>query len=448
MSHAGFHISRRLVGFALVLMITACTSQRHRPDSSTVERLPEITAPTQADHIEQQQIPEPPAYIAPLSPWDRLRTRFAMDGCTYSEAVTREAHRYTRSPERFSASWQEAMPSLLLVLKDIERRDLPGEFALLPYVESHYRILPAKVNGPAGVWQLTSRTAIDQGLKVNRDYDQRLDLLASTDVALRLIERYDREFSDWRLADMAFNAGEYRVKRALGDTSTTSLDPQHLTKLKLTATTHQHLIRLLALSCIVAEPEKFGVELPEENSNDLLVEVIPPAAIDLRLAASLAGLSMAEVLRSNAAWSGQTHPHGPAQRLLLPARSIERLNLALKDFPANMLGAWQARRIEVPTTLVDLASALGISPHVLAAANHLAENKQLNSGQSLLLPGSELTSRPPNNRDVHPIKPGDTLSAIARHYRIRLEDLLRWNGLSMNSTLRLGSTLHIHAPSY
>ncbi len=448
MSHAGLRISRRLVGLALVVTITACTSQRHRPDSTTAESLPEIAALAQRDHIEQQQTPEQPADIAPLSPWDRLRTRFAMDGCTHSEAVEREAHRYTRSPERFNASWQEAMPSLLLVLNDIERRDLPGEFALLPYVESHYRALPAKGKGPAGVWQLTGRTAIDQGLEVNREYDQRLDLLASTDVALGLIERYDREFSDWRLADMAFNAGEYRVKRALDDIATTNLDAQHLTKLKLNATTHQHLIRLLALSCIVAEPGRFGVELPEENANDLLVEVIPPAAIDLRLAASLAGLSMAEVLRSNPAWSGQAHPHGPAQRLLLPARSIERLNLAFKDFPANMLGAWQTQRIEVPTTVVELASALGIAPHVLAAANHLDENKPLNSGQSLLLPVAELTSRPPNDRDVHPIKPGDTLSAIARHYRIRLEDLLRWNGLSLSSTLRLGSTLHIHAPSY
>ncbi len=448
MSHAGFRSSRRLLGFALIVLVTACTSQPPRPENTLSDRSPEIAAPAQTDPTEQRPLPEQSADIAALSVWDRLRTRFALSGCAYSDAVTREAHRYTRSPQRFSASWQKAMPSLQLVLKDIERRDLPGEFALLPYVESGYRALPAKGKGPAGIWQLMGRTAIDQGLQVSRDHDQRLDLLASTDVALDLIERYDREFSDWRLASMAFNAGEYRVKRALGDIPATSLDSQRLSKLKLAATTHQHLIRLLALSCIISEPERFGIELPAESADDLLVEVIPPAAIDLRLAASLADLSMAEVLRFNAAWSGQASPHGPASRLLLPARSTDRLNLSLEDFPADMLGIWHTQRIVDATALVDLASTLGVAEHVLAAANRVDENGKLRSGQSLLLPGSDPATSLPDDRDIHPIKPGDTLSAIARHYRIRLEDLLRWNGLTVRSILRPGTTVRIHAPSY
>src|SRR5690606_21993652 len=197
-----------------------------------------------------------------------------------------------------------------------------------PYVESTYRSLPARGKGPAGIWQLMGRTAVDRGLSVGRDYDQRLDLLASTDVALGLIERYDREFADWRLASMAFNAGEFRVKRALGPTPATMLDAQRLSELDLSATTHQHLNRLLALSCIVSEPERFSVELPRASADDRLVQVHPAAAIDLRLAASLADVGIDEVLRYNAAWSGQSRPHGPASRLLLPARSADRLNMA------------------------------------------------------------------------------------------------------------------------
>lgn len=448
MSHAGPCIRRRLVGFVFILTVTACTSQRPRPDTEAKGGSPELPVPVQADLAERKPLPELPAEISVRSPWDRLRERFALGGCTYSEAVPREAHRYTRSAQHFSESWRDAMPVFLLVLAEIERRDLPGEFALLPYVESGYLALPPRASGPAGIWQLMGRTAIDQGLHVSRDQDQRLDILASTDVALGLIERYDREFSDWRLANMAFNAGEYRVKRVLGNASPTTLDAQRLAKLKLSAATHQHLIRLLALACIISEPERFGVELPRENLDDQLAEWIPPKAIDLRLAASLAGLSMAEILRFNAAWTGQLRPHGPAQRLLLPAGSIDRLNLAIKDFPADMLGAWHKQRIDAGTTLVSLASDLGIAPHVLAAANQLNENEQLNSGQSLLMPGAEPASRIPDNRDTHTIKPGDTLSGIARQYRIRLEDLLRWNGLATRSILRPGSKLRIHAPSY
>ena len=448
MSQANLGISRRVVGFALILAITACTTQRLRPETISATRPLETLAPSSPANIDQQLAAEKPAEIAALSLWDRLRTRFAMDGCAYSEAVPREALRYTRSPEHFNASWQEAIPSLLLVLSEIERRDLPGEFALLPYVESQYRSLPAKGKGPAGIWQLMSRTAIDQGLHVSDAYDQRLDILASTDVALSLIERYDREFSDWRLASMAFNAGEFRVKRALREVSTTSLDAQRLARLKLTATTHQHLLRLLALSCIVSEPERFGVNLPKETAEDLLVEVTAPAAIDLRLAASLAGLGVTDVLRHNAAWSGQVNPRGPSVRLLLPRMATERLNLALTGFPEDMLGDWHTQHIAAAVPLTDLAATLGIAPDLLAMANRLDPHSQLQPGQLMLLPGAERPPNPALDREVHAIKPGDTLSRIARRYRVRLEDLLRWNEMTTRSILRPGSTLRIHAPSY
>ncbi len=447
MNYAGLRISRRVVGIALVLAISACTSQRPRPETAAVESAPEIVPTTRPEHLDQQRLPEQSAEIAAHSAWDRLRTRFAMSGCAYSDTVLHEAHRYTRSAQRFSASWQAAMPSLLLVLEEIERRDLPGEFALLPYVESGYRTLPAKAKGPAGIWQLMSRTAIDRGLQISRDYDQRLDIQASTTVALDLIERYDREFSDWRLASMAFNAGEYRVKRALGDIHATSLDAKRLARLKLATTTHQHLIRLLALSCIVLEPERFGIQLPPQAEDDRLVRVIPPTAIDLRLAAALADLDLDDVIRFNAAWSGQSRPHGPATHLLLPARSADRLNLALKDFPADMLGAWHTQRIDVATALADLASLPGVTPHVLAVVNRLDQDSRLQGGQSVLLPGAEPASDLPPDRQIHAIKPGDTLSAIALRYRIRLQDLLRWNGLNAHSILRPGSTLHLQEPS-
>ena len=65
------------------------------------------------------------------------------------------------------------------------------------------------------MWQLDPDTAREEGLLVNADYDARLDILASTTAALALIERYQKEFGDWRLADMAFNSGEYRVKNLL-----------------------------------------------------------------------------------------------------------------------------------------------------------------------------------------------------------------------------------------
>jgi len=450
MIHAGAGSLRLLVGVALVLAISACTGPRPRRNTPVAPGPALVVAPAPIERIEPLPAQQQRGSLQPSPVWQRLRTRFALDGCAYSDAVLREARRYTRSSQHFSASWQAAMPSLLLVLQEIERHDLPGEFALLPYVESNYRSLPARGKGPAGIWQLMGRTAVDHGLKVGRDYDQRLDLLASTEVALTLLERYDREFSDWRLASMAFNAGEYRLKRALRGATTTLLDAQRLAQLDLSSTTHQHLIRLLALSCIVAEPERFGVALPQASAEDLLVQVTPAAAIDLRLAASLAGVDLESMLRFNMAWAGQSSPHGPANRLLLPAVAADRLQLALTDFPVSLLGAWHVRRIDIAGTPAELAARLDITAEVLAQANRLDVDAPLTSGRLLLLPGADADADVAiaGEPQVHAIKAGDTLSAIARRYQVRLAELLRWNGMTANSILRPGRSLRIRAPAH
>src|SRR5436309_1175542 len=114
----------------------------------------------------------------------------------------------------------------------------------------------------AGIWQLMPDTAREAGLPINRDYDGRLDVYASTLAALDLLERYHEEFGDWRLADMAFNAGEYGIKDLRGNNSDAP-SAAELAHLRAPAHAHEHLAKLLAVSCVVADPERFQVELPE-----------------------------------------------------------------------------------------------------------------------------------------------------------------------------------------
>ena len=83
------------------------------------------------------------------------------------------------------------MPFLLLVVDEIERRDLPAEFAMLPYVESAYEPVAARGDRAAGMWQLMPDTARAEGLVITADYDGRLDANASTHAALGLVARYE-----------------------------------------------------------------------------------------------------------------------------------------------------------------------------------------------------------------------------------------------------------------
>lgn len=441
----GLRFARMVPALAL---LAACAATTPRPPAPAVVPPTATAAPTPAMPATIVKAGIAPASAA-QSPWRRMRERFAMPGCDYSALVMQWAQRFSAHPELFAETWRPAMPFLLLALDDIERRNLPGEFALLPYVESHYQPLPGKGQRPAGAWQLMPRTAREQGLRVSDDYDGRLDAIDSTRVALNLLERYDREFGDWRVATMAFNAGEYRVKRELRDRAAATLDATELARLKLSPITHEHLAKLLALACIIADPQRFRVVLPEPQADDVLAEHMIDGGIDLRVAAHYAGMSFEDLHRLNAAHLGDRSPPSGQHRLLLPRQQIAQfVAMELAD-PIALRGAWRTMKIPRKTVLSSIASDAAIPPTRLALANGLDREATLPAGTSLLVPAQPEGTRtraPTDVHETHVIRPGDTLSAIAHRYGVRIIELLHWNALRANSVLRLGAQLRISAP--
>ncbi|MET0226552.1 MAG: transglycosylase SLT domain-containing protein [Dokdonella sp.] len=381
------------------------------------------------------------------SPWPRLRQRFAMQRCDYRPQVMRWATTYTRVPRQFSASWKQAMPFLLLVLDEIDKRGLPGEFAMLPYVESSYQPVSSKGDRPAGMWQLVPDTARDAGLEIASDYDGRLDAIASTTAALDLLTRYQQQFADWRLANMAFNSGEYKVRKLLGDRDAKELSADDLAKLSFQPWTHDHLDRLLALSCIVEDPQRFGVELPEPTEEDHLQAVHLEAGMDLRLAARLAGLDVDAVKRWNAGYR-RNRMSAAAHTLMLPAPRVPRFHSAAAAIPVSLWSDWREQRAASTSSLTTWAAQVGIPAAVLAAANATPEQSTIVSSSRLLLPGRE--AEPPADpagdewkaSRTHVVVAGDTLSRIAHRYAIPLEELRRRNP-GASGTLHLGERIRL-----
>src|SRR5579871_3406815 len=257
------------------LMLAACSTTPMRSS------LPASEAPIVAATAAPAEVAEaaPPAdatasAAAPVpgvpSPWQRLRYRFGMPGCDYNPAVRHWAHVYTQSTSAFDASLSEAMPFLLVVMDELERRKVPGEFAFLPYIESTYTPIATSGDHAAGIWQLMPDTAKEAGLTINSEYDGRLDVAASTKAALDLVQRYYDEFGDWRIADMAYNAGEYGLRGVVPD-NRDDRTPNEIARIRVHPGVHEHLAKLLAVACVISQPERFKVNLPDPDWDDKLV---------------------------------------------------------------------------------------------------------------------------------------------------------------------------------
>jgi membrane-bound lytic murein transglycosylase D len=436
---------------AACLLLAACSTAPRKPPAAAPE--PESAKATA--RIETQ--PSPPPAAAPdlsLSPWAKLTGRFALPDCDYSPDVLRLARWFSADPTGFAESLRQALPFLLYVAQQAEQRGMPGEFALLPYIESNYVPLASSGDRAAGIWQLLPDTAREAGLRIRPDYDGRLDIVASTDAALDLLERYYDRFGDWRVADMAFNAGPYRIAKLLGD-SEVPVDAAELARLRVAAHTHRHLAKLLAVACVVSDPARFNVQLPEPAPADWLTAVALPAPLDLQLAARMAGVDAARLRQLNPGYVRGRMPATGPFRLLLPEAQGRSLTAALDKLPQPLWRDWHEIVLQQTEPLDLLAQAHDIDAGALATANALAADAVLAPGTHVLMPGHGAGStalatiaRSVENAETHIVQAGDTLWGIARSARVGLSDLLHWNGLSHDSTLRLGQRLRLQAPDH
>lgn len=437
---------RALPGLAAALLVGCATPPVREP--AAPQPAPPVV-PAVADITTK---PKPPSEVAEVSdsPWPRLRRRFAMQGCDYRPEVQRWAQFYTRSPRQFAASWKSAMPFLLVVVDEIERRQLPGEFAMLPYVESSYEPVATRGDRPAGMWQLVPDTARGAGIAVGTDYDGRLDAMASTHAALDLLDRYYEQFGDWRLANMAYNSGEFRVRKLIGDRDPHTLSAQDLAGVAFNPVTHEHLDRLLALACVIDDPQRFGVHLPEPAETDRLRSVDLEAGMDLRLAARLAGVSAEDVRRWNAGYRRNRMASAPVHRLLLPASRVDRFRKAADAVPVEYWSDWREQRATSTRGIGSWAAQIGVPVAVLAMANAVGEDSTVAPSTRLLLPGRDNEPAAPaeaprkKSARTHVIAAGDTLSGIAHRYSISLAQLRKLNPQA-RGTLHLGDRLRIDA---
>src|SRR5574337_558260 len=120
------------------------------------------------------------------------------------------------------------------------------------------------------MWQIMPANARSMGLRIDHHYDGRLDLPIAAHAVMKLLAQYHDRFHDWRVADYAFNAGEFRLRRLLQEHGAPTDEPV-IPDLPVPKVTREHLVRLLAIACVIREPERFHVALPILPDTERLV---------------------------------------------------------------------------------------------------------------------------------------------------------------------------------
>ncbi len=132
-----------------------------------------------------------------------------------NEAVRAQERWYASRPDYVARMTERGGRYLFYIVEELDKRGMPTELALLPFIESAYNPQAISVARASGMWQFIPSTGRDFELKQNVFRDDRRDVLASTRAALDYLQKLYGMFGDWHLALAAYNWGEGSVQRAV-----------------------------------------------------------------------------------------------------------------------------------------------------------------------------------------------------------------------------------------
>lgn len=318
--------------------------------------------------------------------WGRIRSGYAIPDVD-DQLVAKHVNWYTARPDYIARTTARASLYLFHVVQELEKRGMPTELALLPFIESAFNPNAFSSAQAAGMWQFVPATGRDFNLKQTTFKDERRGVLASTDAALTYLQRLYDMFGDWQLALAAYNWGEGSVQRAIKKNQALGkpTDFESLADL-MPAETRNYVPKLQAVKNIIANPAQYGIALPLINNQPYFTAVDKTSDIDVTVAAQLAELSLDEFKALNPQFKRPVITGGDQTKILLPQENAAKFTANLASW-GHALSTWTTHKITSARERIEtLAARFGTTPDALRVANNIPQRVRLMVGSTILVP--------------------------------------------------------------
>ncbi len=300
---------------------------------------------------------------------------------------------FQTSGRKWFAKWLERSHRWIAFERPILAEEgVPLDLVYLSMIESGFSAYAYSWARASGLWQFVPATGRLYGVRDDFWVDERRDPELATHAAAKYLKELHSEFGDWYLAWAAYNAGGGKLRQAIKRYGTRDFWQLAQAGRYLRPETKHYVPKLIAAALIAKHPARFGFLDPVTEGPFEYDEVEIPDATDLAVVAKAAGVS---------------------------TEAVQRLNPALRRWCTPPARNGHGYVIKLPKG---------------TKARFLAQFAKVK-------PSQRLTFR------HHRVHRGDTLGAIARHFRMPVEPILRLNHIRNPRLLRLGEDLIIPLPT-
>jgi membrane-bound lytic murein transglycosylase D len=399
---------------------------------------------------------EPPADL-----WERIRRGFAIPNLE-SDLVRQQEQWYVSRPDYIQRMTERSRKYLFHIVEELERRNMPTELALLPFIESAFNPQAVSSARAAGMWQFMPATGSYFELKQNVFRDDRRDVLASTRAALDYLQKLHGMFGDWHLALAAYNWGEGSVGRAIARNQRSGLGTSYK-DLSMPSETRFYVPKLQAVKNIVAMPEDLGAELPLIENHPYFQSVTIARDIDVELAARLADVSLADFKALNPSMNRPVILAAGTPEILLPWDNAKVFQRNFEAYSEGQYASWTAWSAPATMTASEAARRVGMKEADLRTVNTIPPRMLIKAGSVLIVPRSakmqnDVSSSVADNgqlklapervtrRTTVKARKHDTVASIARRFRLSPAQVANWNRVGASTAFKPGQRVVVYLP--
>jgi membrane-bound lytic murein transglycosylase D len=467
------------ITLAFALTLAGCASAPPSPVGST-----DAPAPSVAVVSPTTQIAPPPVFAAPGGPltavagydagtrnvaaieppadlWARIRAGFMMRELD-SKLVNQQEQWYATRQDYIQRMTDRSRKYLFHIVEELERRNMPSELALLPFVESAFNPQAVSSARAAGMWQFMPGTGRDYDLKQNFFRDDRRDVLASTRAALDYLQRLYTMFGDWHLALAAYNWGEGNVSRAIARNQRAGLGTSY-TDLKMPDETRNYVPKLQAVKNIISNPGLFNAELPVIENHPYFDMVTVERDMDTALAAKLADIELEDFKALNPQINRPVILAKGSAQILLPWDNAKVFQRNLAAYSEGRFATWTAWTVPDTMSAAVAARRVGMSEAELRSVNTIPPRMLIKAGSVLVVPrppskqedvtghvadNGQLNLAPEQQMRRTTLKAGkhESVASVAKRYRVSPVQVADWNNVGVNAGFRAGQQVVVFVP--
>lgn len=281
-----------------------------------------------------------------------------------------------------------------MIRERLRAKGLPEDLVYLTLIESGLSNSAVSRARAVGMWQFVAGTGRLYGLTVDPWVDERRDPYKATDAAVSYLADLVQRLGSVYLAAAAYNAGEGRITRGVrhlpgqSDSLTDETFFQLADRRYLRRETRDYVPKLIAAALIAKQPARYGFTDIPRTPPLQFDEIRVPDATGLDVLARLADTTTEALLELNPQFVRGVTPPGREVTVRVPRGSGTMTAEGFDTLPVTARITFVEHYVTRGQTLSDIAKQYRVSVTTIQGANPSLKPRTLHVGQRLVIPMS------------------------------------------------------------